>query len=118
MARLKNTLVFSRKAYQEDEEFAKVVLETSKIAVSAVNHLRLIQERYPSYIVVPLFTFEHGSVLEIQTEKRCNFDSSADAFGAFKKEKDLFDKLLEINNDLAYEDYDDRCGYGYSSDEE
>lgn len=110
MARLKNTMVFSKKAYQEDKEFAKAVLETSKIAFSKRHHIMLLQKIYPSYIITELFTYEHGCLI-IEENRRCRFDSSADAFAAYKCEKQLKKRLQEINDDLAdAADFDEREG--------
>jgi hypothetical protein len=120
MARLKNTLIFSKKAYQEDKEFAKSVLETASIARNKSHHIKLLQKIYPSYIIKELFTYDH-SCLIIEENRRCQFDSSADAFAAYKCEKQLQKRLQEINDDLAdYQDFDEREGYGYfcGSDEE
>jgi hypothetical protein len=100
MARLKNTLIYSRKAYHADEEFARSVLETSKIATSKRHHIALLHQRYPSYIIKELFTYEH-SCLIIEENRRCQFDSSADAFAAYKCEKQLHKRLQEINDDLS-----------------
>ena len=113
MARLKNTMVFSKKAYQEDKEFAKSVLETAKIATSKRHHIMLLQKIYPSYIIKELFTYDH-SCLIIEENRRCRFDSSADAFAAYKCEKQLKKRLQEINDDLVdYQDFVEREGYGY-----
>ena len=104
MARLKNTMIFSKKAYHGDKEFAKSVLETAKIATSKRHHIMLLQKIYPSYIIKELFTYEH-SCLIIEENRRCRFDSSADAFAAYKCEKQLQKRLQEINDDLAYNDF-------------
>lgn len=108
MAREKNTLVFSRKAYQEDEKFAQAVLNTAKIANSKEHHIELLQELYPNYIIEPLWTYEHSGMI-IDRFCRCRWDSSADAFCAYKNEEQLEEKLKCINESLnSYcEDYEE-----------
>ena len=100
MARLKNTLVYSRKAYHSDTEFGKNVIKTSKIARNKNHHIKLLQEIYPTYKIKPLYTYEHNCLI-IEENRRCQFDSSADAFAAYKNEKQLQKRLQEINDNLS-----------------
>lgn len=100
MARLKNTLVYSRKAYNCDVEFLNSVENTAKIARNKNHHIKLLQEIYPTYKIKPLYTYEHNCLI-IEENRRCQFDSSADAFAAYKNEKQLQKRLQEINDNLS-----------------
>jgi len=95
------TLIYSRKAYQEDKKFAKIVEGTSMEANSLKEHMQLIQEEYKDFVIIQLWTFEHGG-MSIDTFQRCPWDSSADAFGAYTKNAytELLDRLEKINEDL------------------
>jgi len=76
------TLVYSRKAYTDDTEFAELVESTAHQANSQEHHIKLIKAELPDDMVVtPYYTYEHdGMVIELL--QRCQFDSSADAFVA------------------------------------
>ena len=100
-----NTLIYSRKAYTEDTEFTEVVESTAAEANNQEHHIELIQAHYPDLIVEPYYTYEHGGMM-IESHKRCEWDSSADAFVAYENESNLLDKLLAINEDLQGTDYD------------
>lgn len=99
MARLKNTLVYSRKAYREDREFAKNVEATSQEARSLEHHKELLQKLYPSYTIIELYTYEHSGMC-IEKFRRCRWDSSLDGMAAFKNEKALDSYLDKINDTL------------------
>jgi hypothetical protein len=99
MARLKNTLIYSRKAYRQDSEFAKNVELTSKESHSLEHHKELLQELYPTYTITELYTYEHSGMC-IEKFRRCHFDSSLDGMAAFKNEKDLDKKISLINEEL------------------
>ena len=100
------TLIYSRKAYNKDKEFAKIVESTALEASSQEHHTELIQEYYPNLIVTPYYTYEHGGMI-IESFMRCDFDSSVDAFVATDDEKELKERLLTINEDLQGYCYDD-----------
>ena len=93
------THVFSRKAYSKEKRFAEVVWSTFKKASSKEHHMELIQKKFPKHTIVPLYTFEHGSI-QIEKFKRCQFDSSEDAFAAYLNEESLDKKLDKINKML------------------
>lgn len=95
------TLIYSRKAYQQDKRFAEVVLDTYKLANSKEHHIELIQKRYPKHKVKPLYTYEHSGLI-IEDFKRCRFDSSEDAFAVYLNEDKLNKKLQTINENLNY----------------
>jgi len=95
------TLVYSRKAYTEDTEFAELVESTANQANSQEHHIELIEAKLPDDMVVtPYYTYEHGGMM-IEPYQRCQFDSSADAFVA-TNDTDLKvgDILLAINTEL------------------
>jgi len=96
---MKNTLIFSKKAYNKDKKFAKDVMNTSKNVSSTEEHIVAIQNIYPDYIVEPLYTFEHTGMC-IERSRSCPFDSSSDAFCAYKKEEELEAKISKINEAL------------------
>ncbi len=93
------THIYSRKAYQNDKKFAKIVEETSREANNLEHHMELIQEYYPKLVVIQLWTYEHGG-MSIDKFKRCQFDSSADAFAATDNPNALNRKLSKINKEL------------------
>lgn len=93
------TYLYSRKAYQEDMEFAEIVESTAEEANSLTHHIQLIQEHYPNLTVVQLWTFEHSG-MSIDTFKRCQWDSSADAFAVTDNMEELEERLAIINKDL------------------
>lgn len=93
------TYLYSRKAYQEDMEFAEIVESTAEKANNLTHHIQLIQEHYPNLTVVQLWTFEHSG-MSIDTFKRCQWDSSADAFGCYDNRLEFEEKLEEINSTL------------------
>ena len=96
-----DTLIFSKKAYQDDKKFAEIVLETANQARSKEHHMELIEKRLPNgYTIEPLWTYEHGS-MRIDRFQRCVWDSSADAFCAYKDEAKLEAKLEAINDGLC-----------------
>ena len=103
---MNETLIYSRSAYNGDKEFAEVVERTQSIATSLENHIELVKEEYPSFTVCELYTYNHsGSAIE--RSPSCEWDSSLDAFCAYKSEEDLDDKISEINSDLSCdEDFD------------
>lgn len=104
MSNLKKVLLYSRKAYSSDKKFKETVEETAKIASSLENHRDLISKRYPKYTIVPLYTYEHSGMC-IEKARSCQFDSSADAFGAYlEKEADLDVFIVEINRYLNDEE--------------
>lgn len=93
------TYIYSRKAYHDDEEFAEVVESTSNIANSLEHHMELIQAEYPELEVVQLWTYEHSG-MSIDQFKRCQWDSSADAFAVTDDIADLGERLAAINEEL------------------
>ena len=93
------TLIYSRKAYQGDTEFAEVVEATANQADSQAHHTELISEHYPDLEVIPYYTYEHGGMM-IEPTRRCQWDSSADAFVATNDHDELADYLNAINTDL------------------
>jgi len=99
MARLPNTMIYSRKAYHEDRKLKEIVEETEKIATSLENHKELIKEHFPNYQIMELYTYEHTGMC-IEKFKRCEWDSSLDGMSVFKKETDLDEKLEIINKNL------------------
>ena len=94
------TYIYSRKAYQEDEEFADIVESTANEASNLLHHMELIQEHYPELQVVQLWTYEHSG-MSIDTFKRCQWDSSADAFAVTDDMNELEQQLDQINKDLS-----------------
>jgi len=99
MARISNTLIYSRKAYRQDTKFAQIVEETAKEARSLSHHKELVQKHYPKHTIVELYTYEHSGMC-IEKFRRCQWDSSLDGMAAFKNEKALDSKLNEINDEL------------------
>ena len=93
------THIYSRKAYQDDEEFADIVESTASEANNLLHHMELIQEQYPDLQVVQLWTYEHSG-MSIDTFKRCQWDSSADAFAVTDDMNELEQQLDQINEDL------------------
>ena len=93
------TYIYSRKAYQDDEEFADIIESTASEANSLAHHMELIQEQYPDLQVVQLWTYEHSD-MSIDTFKRCQWDSSADAFAVTDDMNELEQQLDQINEDL------------------
>ena len=102
MSRLQNTLIYSRSAYSGDKEFKAAVEKTynNPKATSIETHLELLQEIYPSYTIIPIYTFQHSNVIKIEKSRRCIFDSSLNGFAAYKSEKSLDKKIDEININL------------------
>jgi hypothetical protein len=108
MARTPDVMVFSRKLrnnglYKGNETFAKEVLRTANIARSKEDHIELLKNRFPNYIIVPLWTYEHSSFC-LELSPSCQFDSSADAFAAYKN-KNKFDKEFKKINEEILDDY-------------
>jgi hypothetical protein len=109
-----DTLIFSAKLEEfgydlTDKDFSETVLRTSMIANSTENHIELIEEEFPGYSVVQLYTFEHGGYPSIQFERDTTyygFDSDGRTFGAYKTDySDLVETVKEINNSIhGYED--------------
>lgn len=93
------TLIYSRKGYDQDEEFAEIVLGTAAQADNLEHHMELIQEEYPDLQVVQLWTYEHSG-MSIDTYRRCRFDSSSDAFGCYSDRTEFEKKLEDINSTL------------------
>jgi len=100
MGRTKNTIIYSRKAYKgnsiSEKKFAENVENTAKIANNQEEHIKLLQEIYPTYNIMPLYTYEHG-FMKIEKSSSCRWDSSADAFAAFKNENVLDKNIKKIN---------------------
>lgn len=94
------TYIYSRKAYDGDEEFADVVLSTAAEADNLGHHMRLIGEEYPDLEVVQLWTYEHSG-MSIDQFKRSQWDSSADAFAVTDNPDELEERLQSINEGLA-----------------
>ncbi|MBT5492634.1 hypothetical protein HOK00_10570 [bacterium] len=99
MPRPKNTLIYSRKAYNKDTKFAEIVETTALQARSQEEHADLIQEYYPKHTIEVLYTYEHGC-MAIERTMSCRWDSSADAFAAYKKEDQLIKAIEDINKTL------------------
>jgi hypothetical protein len=99
MPRPKNTLIYSRKAYNKDTKFAEIVETTALQARNQEEHADLIQEYYPKHTIEILYTYEHGG-MAIERTRSCKWDSSADAFGAYKKEDQLIKEIKKINATL------------------
>jgi len=101
MSRTKRTMIFSQKAYtgkaHSEKVFAKNVLETVNLAKSQEEHVKLLQEIYPTYHIEPLYTYEHG-MMKLERTPSCRFDSSNDGMVAFKQEKELEKEIEKINN--------------------
>jgi len=97
----KDTLVFSKKAYQEDKEFAKIVMETSYTSKNKKEHLNKIQLYYPNYTVIPYYTFEHSQALFLEEKPSCNFDSVGDSFVAYKNRDKMEKRIEEINENIG-----------------
>jgi len=93
------TLIYSRKAYTEDEEFADIVEDTASQANNLAHHKDLIQDEYPKLKVVQLWTYEHSGI-SIDTFRRCQWDSSADAFAVTDNWDELEAELARINEGL------------------
>jgi hypothetical protein len=98
-----NTMIFSKKLdkmgiYKGNESFKKNVLETSKIANNHQHHIELLENLYPNHTIIPLWTYEHGEVI-LEKYPSCSFDSSTDAFAAYKIEQDFDDLFNQINDD-------------------
>ena len=94
------THIYSRKAYNNDKDFADVVESTASEANSLTHHMELIQEHYPDLQIVQLWTYEHSG-MSIDTFKRCQWDSSADAFAVTDNMDELEQQLNQINEDIA-----------------
>ena len=90
------THIFSNKAYNEDEEFAQIVLDTLPEANNLEHHMELIGEHYTDLTVVQLWTYEHSG-MSIDEYQRCSFDSSSDAFAVTDNPEELTNRLDEIN---------------------
>ena len=104
MARLPNTMIFSRKLrnnglYKGNDIFAKEVLRTSEIANSLEHHIELLEKRFPNYKIRNLWTYEHSG-FALEYSKSCNFDSSADAFAAYKTTEGFQKLMTKINKSL------------------
>ena len=100
--KLPDTMIFSRKMdnygiYSGNKDFKKNVLSTSEMANSQEHHIELLEELYPEHTITPLWTFEHGGVC-LELSPSCRWDSSADAFGAYKNNGE-FGKLFASIND-------------------
>lgn len=93
------TLIYSRKAYNEDAQFAEVVEATANEANNLEHHMDLIQEEYPDLQIIQLWTYEHSG-MSIDTFKRCTWDSSSDAFAATDDMNELEIILTAINKEL------------------
>lgn len=93
------TLIYSRKAYHDDAEFASIVESTAMEANNLEHHIELINKYYPELTTVQLWTYEHSG-MRIETFQRCSWDSSADAFAATDDHDELQTKLAEINEEL------------------
>ena len=93
------TYIYSRKAYNEDEEFADIVESTASEANNLEHHMELIGNEYPDMYVVQLWTYEHSG-MSIDTYRRCSWDSSADAFAVTDDIDELHEILNEINEEL------------------
>ena len=104
MARTPDVMIFSRKLrnnglYKGNETFAKEVLRTANIARSKEDHIELLKDRFSNYIIVPLWTYEHSSFC-LELSPSCQFDSSADAFAAYKDENKFKEKFNKINEEI------------------
>jgi hypothetical protein len=99
MARLQNTLIYSRTAYSGDKEFKTAVEKTynNPNVTSIETHIELLQEIYPSYTIIPIYTFKHSNVIRIEKSITCIFDSALNGFAAYKSELQLDKKIEEIN---------------------
>lgn len=103
MGRTSNTMIFTKKAYtgksKSEKDFARNVIETSRLANNLNHHIQLLQEIYPNYNITELYTFEHGNMY-IERTRSCRFDSSLDGMAAYKDEKELTKKIQNINDYL------------------
>jgi len=93
------THIYSRKAYNLDTEFADVVESTSREANNLEHHMELIQDFYPELEVIQLWTYDHSG-MSIDQFKRCQWDSSADAFAVTDNHTELEEVLSNINEEL------------------
>jgi hypothetical protein len=99
-----DAMIYSKKMenfgiYTGDKDFKDAVLRTFENANSQEHHVELLEAIYPDYTIIPLWTFEHGGVC-LEYSPSCSFDSSSDAFGAYKNE-DTFDNLFSSINNSA-----------------
>ncbi len=100
MARQKNTLIYSRKAYNLDANWARDVEATQHTANNLEDHIEKLEELYPDYTVEVLYTYEHSG-MALERSPSCKYDSSLDGMVAYKKEDQLIERIREINDELC-----------------
>ena len=97
---MKDTMIYTKKAYNQDKQFGIDVMDTMMEASSMERHLKLMEDLYPDHTIEMLWTHEHGGPYVIERSPSCRFDSSMDGMCAYKDEADLDEYILYINDEL------------------
>jgi len=104
---LEDVLVYSMKfnkngMYEGNKNFSENIIETSSIAKNKQEHIELLENIYPDYTILPMYSFEHGAgcySLDFEPNQTYyGFDSSEDAFVAYKNVEKMETVVREINN--------------------